>query len=195
MTRALRLSACWLALLQSLPAVGAAAPPVGEAPAGTQCSDTLDNGGNGWIDMADPYCRAPLDDDELSFSSGVAGDDGCSRHACCDIDGPCPADLRPDLYVPANCPQNAGCIDFCAPLAREGCDCYGCCDVCIPGTANCRTVYLHPAISPACTLEALDDPLACRPCVRDTACAGPVVHLFSDDFETGSTTRWSATVG
>lgn len=179
---------------------------------GTQCSDGIDNGGNGWIDMADPYCRAPLDSDELSFGSGVGGDDmnfpqsldcwfdfntgpgddDCQRHACCGIDGPCPADLHPELYVPENCPQSAQCLDFCAPLAREGCDCFGCCDVCAPGMTNCRTVYVHPAISPTCTLEGLDDPLVCRPCQRDAACAGPIVHLFSDGFETEDTSQWSA---
>jgi len=203
-----------LALLSVLPAHASPGGPGVAAPA-PQCDDTIDNNGNGFVDLDDPYCRAAQDNDESSFGSGVpgddlnapssldcwfdfntgSGDDDCDRHACCDIDGECPADLEPESYDSGACAQTATCVETCAPLTHADRDCYCCCDVCVPGTTTCRTVYVNPVVSPECSLESLTDTASCRPCVRDTACAGEIVHRFSDGFETDDTSLWSDAVG
>jgi Transglycosylase SLT domain len=43
------------------------------APALPQCSDLVDNDGDGAIDLADPECTDPLDDDELTLGTGSPG--------------------------------------------------------------------------------------------------------------------------
>src|SRR4051812_19873672 len=40
----------------------------------TQCSDGIDNDGDGKIDLMDPECVSPLDNDESSFATGIPGD-------------------------------------------------------------------------------------------------------------------------
>src|SRR5947207_6303314 len=53
----------------------------------TQCSDGIDNDGDGKIDYADPECVGPLDNDESSFATGIPGDniDACKQD--CFFDG------------------------------------------------------------------------------------------------------------
>lgn len=171
-----------------------------------QCADAVDNNGNGLIDMADAYCASPFDDDESSFRLQIpgsvpnpprsldcwfddnsgSGDDGCQMHACCDIDGPCPADLQPSSFDPAQCGLTSACVDTCAPMAKAGCDCFGCCQFCRPGS-GCIDVFVHESVSPGCSLENLDDPDQCRRCVRNTQCRGPEDVLFANGFESAST--------
>ena len=57
--------------------------PVGQ----TQCSDGIDNDGDGKIDYDDPECVGPLDNDESSFATGIPGDnvDACKQD--CFFDG------------------------------------------------------------------------------------------------------------
>lgn len=81
------------------------APPFGGmcTPGGDlQCSDCVDNDGDGKIDGFDPECSGPIDDREDSFATGIPGDnidatmqdcffdgnsgagnDGCNQHVCC----------------------------------------------------------------------------------------------------------------
>ena len=53
----------------------------------TQCNDGIDNDGDGKIDLADPECVSPLDNDESSFATGIPGDnvDACKQD--CFFDG------------------------------------------------------------------------------------------------------------
>ena len=53
----------------------------------TQCSDGIDNDGDGLIDSADPECTGPADNDESSFATGIPGDnmDACKQD--CFFDG------------------------------------------------------------------------------------------------------------
>lgn len=168
----------------------------------TQCSDDIDNNSNGWIDLVDPYCKVADDNDESSFASGVPGDDnnaphaldtwfdldsgtgndGCLIHACCMIDGSCPADLEPQLFDPGACTATQACVSFAQPLTKPGCDCFGCCEICTPGTSSCATVFVNPAVSPTCTLETIGDPAHCRACTQNPQCNVPS-HIFRDGFE------------
>src|SRR5262245_3809742 len=40
----------------------------------TQCSDGIDNDGDGKIDYNDPECVGPLDNDEGTYATGIPGD-------------------------------------------------------------------------------------------------------------------------
>ena len=68
-------------------AVGGAGGLAGGKLGITQCSDGLDNDGDGKIDLADPECVSPLDNDESSFATGIPGDnkDACKQD--CFFDG------------------------------------------------------------------------------------------------------------
>ncbi len=180
--------------------------PFALADAQTQCADGIDNNGNGLIDMADPYCKLPEDNDESSFLSGVPGDDAntprrldtwfdldsgsgndqCAIHACCMINGPCPADLEPAFFNPSACLQPQACIDFSLPVTKPGCDAFGCCEICIPGTSNCKTAFVNPAVSPTCTIETLGNPASCRVCTQNAQLNVPS-HIFQDGFDRAPT--------
>jgi hypothetical protein len=158
-----------------------------------QCSNGCDDDGDGQVDGFDPECSGGADDDESSFATGISGDnvdaktqdcffdgnsgggdDKCAYHTCCltDVahDGTCPANLEPPNYDETECGVSAECIANCAPLTPPGCDCFGCCTVC--DSDSCRDIAISPAVSPACTLETLDDPAKCFACVKSTECGG-----------------------
>lgn len=167
-----------------------------------QCNDGNDNNANSWIDMADPYCKLPDDNDETTFLSGYPGDDinqpkaldtwfdldsgsgndTCSIHACCMIDGACPADLQPQFFNPGACSVTSTCIDFALPVTKAGCDAFGCCEICLPGASNCPTVFVNPVVSPTCTLETIGDPTHCRVCTQNPQ-TYVLSHIFKDGFE------------
>jgi len=167
-----------------------------------QCADGLDNNNNGQVDMADPYCRSPTDNDESSFASGIPGDDvnspasldcwfddnsgsgndDCIVHACCSIDGPCPANLSPETFDPNECQVSQMCIETCQPITKPDCDCFGCCNICPPGQ-SCTRAFVHPAISPGCSLESLGTAQQCLPCSGNLACRAQAIDVFEDGFE------------
>src|SRR5262245_30315987 len=116
----------------------------------TQCSDGIDNDGDGLIDYNDPECIGAADSDESSLATGIPGDnidpckqdcffdgnsgmgdDGCEWQLKCDMANPgqgvgCPYD--PNYH---NCPgaQSQKCIDNCRKYVPNGCDCFGCCAI------------------------------------------------------------------
>ena len=125
-----------------------------------QCSDGIDNDGDGKIDYDDPECVGPLDNDESSFATGIPGDnmdackqdcffdgnsgmgdDGCLWQLKCDpqsVEPKCPYDQQ---YAPqhtdecsVSASQSQTCIDKCRKLVPNGCDCFGCC--LIPGARD-----------------------------------------------------------
>lgn len=156
---------------------------------GAQCSNCIDDDGDGDIDGNDVHCISALDDDESSFETGIsgdnmdstwqdcffdgnsgAGDDGCRYHSCC-------------LYPPGECPDAGNfdpatdceisqqCIDFCAPSAPPGCDCFGCCTIC--NDANeCFNVITNPAVAPDCDVDATGTPVNCPECVPSECGSG-----------------------
>lgn len=145
-------------------------------PEGCQCSDGVDNDGDGQVDGLDAECTGPADDDEGTFATGIpgdnrdpvwqdcffdgnsgAGDDDCRYKTDC-ITGALPPDH-------ADCTVSEMCLMFCAPRTPNGCDCFGCCDV-LGDDGMTRTVLLGEG----CSLETVDDPSACTPCTKTTAC-------------------------
>ncbi|MCA9677925.1 MAG: hypothetical protein H6709_16565 [Kofleriaceae bacterium] len=158
-------------------------------PGPTQCSNCIDDDGDGDIDGFDIECTGSYDDDEGSFDTGVPGDnmdvtkvdcffdgdsgsgqDGCDLHVCCILDE-CPAGLPGPMYDPTMCDVTQGCIDFCEPLAPPGCDCFGCCTICQDGV--CDDIYTSPALAPDCDADTLGDPALCPRCHKVDTCGSP----------------------
>lgn len=141
-----------------------------------QCSDGIDNDGNGLIDGFDPECTGPFDDDESSFATGIpgdnrdpnwqdcffdgnsgSGDDKCRYHTDC-LTGKLPP-------TDSKCTLSDQCLQFCKPRVPNGCDCFGCCEIFKDDGSSVNVV-----IGGNCTLEKLDDPSACTQCVLNTQC-------------------------
>jgi cysteine-rich repeat protein len=111
------------------------------------CGDVLDNDRDGRIDLYDPDCTSPCDDDEGSFSTSLpgqnsdckpdcnwdtntgAGDDTCETQTQCDPQNP--GELAGCEYDPLfqNCPSpSETCVATCLPISPNACDCFGCCE-------------------------------------------------------------------
>lgn len=178
---------------------GIDAPPFGGTcdPAGPQCSNCVDDDGDGDIDGFDIECSGSLDNDEGSFGTDIPGDnidavmqdcffdgnsgagnDGCNIHVCCILGAPdvasCP--IGANRYDPADCPPPLGtvplsqmCIDNCGGLTPPGCDCFGCCTLC-DASGNCYDVNINPNVSPGCDETNLSDPNVCKICTKNTNC-------------------------
>lgn len=167
-----------------------------------QCSNCMDDDGDGKIDGFDIQCTGPLDDDEASFSTGIPGDnidavdqdcffdgdsgagnDGCSIHVCCLLGATSKADcpIGKSRFDPQECPPPIGtgtvsqkCIDTCGKLAPPGCDCFGCCTLCDPANPTmCYDIATNPSTSPNCTTETLADPTKCLRCTKVQDCGNP----------------------
>src|SRR5450432_598129 len=154
----------------------------------TQCTDGIDNDGDGLIDAADPECTGSADNDEGSFGTGIPGDnmdackqdcffdgnsgmgdDGCQWQLQCDPlikTGSCTYDpsyvaKHADLCS-TTASQSQKCIDNCRKYVPNGCDCFGCCA--IQGSATAVR------LSSTCTEKDLGDPTKCSPCTQVTQC-------------------------
>lgn len=166
------------------------ADTAGEAPVacgGTiyACGDGQDNDGDGFIDLLDPECTGPCDDDERSFATGIPGDnkdckqdcffdgnsgqgdDSCDWNLRCDPENP-GADIGCEYRESNSCSpedftQSETCLNFCIPLTPPGCDCFGCCLV--DTTEGQQTIFLNS--HPDC---ALDNLAACQSCTQSTDC-------------------------
>jgi len=157
-------------------------------PGNTQCTDCIDNDGDGFTDGFDPHCTGAADNDESSFATGIPGDnrdyrwqdcffDGnsgggndCRYHVCC-ILAECPADEIDSFNPDTDCPITQECIDHCFDLTTNGCDCFGCCTIC--NGNDCHTVITNPAIAPNCDVDVLDDPDLCPACNQNDECGSP----------------------
>jgi hypothetical protein len=159
-----------------------------------QCSDGIDNDGDGKIDYDDPECVGPLDNDESSFATGIPGDnmDACKQD--CFFDGnsgmgddhclwqlkcdpkstssQCPYDQSYATQHADECSVSASqsqqCIDSCRKLVPNGCDCFGCCVV--PGAPT------PIRLAATCTAANFGDPTKCPPCTQVTQCNNPCEH-------------------
>jgi hypothetical protein len=144
-----------------------------------ECGDLVDNDGDGFLDLFDPECTGPCDDDESSFSTGLPGDNMDCKQDCFfdgnsgQGDDGCIWDLRCDPANPGanigcaytggmNCQnqppnQDSDCIKFCSQYVPPGCDCFGCCTVQTPeGDVD---IFLNSG--PDCSIANLE---ACLPC-------------------------------
>jgi hypothetical protein len=155
------------------------------------CGNGVDDDGDGLIDLFDPECTGPCDDDESSFQTGIPGanvdckqdcffdgnsgqgDDGCIWNLRCDPANP-GANVGCAYTGGNNCNhqppnQTQGCIDFCTPFVPPGCDCFGCCTVQTPdGPVD---IFLNSG--PDCSLQNLD---ACQSCTSQIDdCGTPCV--------------------
>jgi hypothetical protein len=158
----------------------------------SQCTNGIDDDGDGKIDSDDPECTGPLDNDEGTFGTGIAGDnsdpckqdcffdgnsgegnDGCSRSLGCDplkpggaaCDGDGDGGTIDPLSSACTAPQTAFCQSQCVPLSPNGCDCFGCCAFAFLGnTVNVRLVD-------TCKVDLLGDENKCPRCTPEPSCA------------------------
>jgi hypothetical protein len=145
------------------------------------CGDLLDNDEDGLIDLYDPDCLSPCDDQEGEYlidlpqggaecfldcyfdSNWGVGDDQCHFKTVCDPLEPqanlaCAYD--PDYF---DCgPQESPCPENCQPLTPNGCDCFGCCYL----AGDYRLLDSMPGCSAA-------TPENCHPCTPHFECANP----------------------
>lgn len=155
------------------------------------CGDGEDNDGDGRVDLLDPECTGPCDDDESSFQTGIPGDNMDCRQDCFfdgnsgQGDDGCLWDLRCDPENPGefigceytggmsceNSPpnQDPDCIENCEPLVPPGCDCFGCCEV----QTDEGSVWIFLNSHPDCALDNLDACTQCTPQIED--CGNPCV--------------------
>jgi hypothetical protein len=150
----------------------------------TQCTDCIDNDGDGLIDSEDPECSGPLDNDEGSFATGIPGDnidfcqdcffDGNSGHDEGDGDDGCQYNTEclygreprgPAQAACFSCDVSATCVERCGKYTPNGCDCFGCCQV-FDADGVVHTVLLEES----CTLDSLGDDGACTACVQNETC-------------------------
>ena len=146
-----------------------------------ECGDTIDNDGDGKIDLNDGECTTPCDDDEGSFQTSLPGqnkdcksdcyfdiDSGQGNDHCiwdlqCDPENPgaqIGCEYDPDKSCELQTPPE--CIDFCSPITPNGCDCFGCCEI--------AGMFIYLDSSPDCSLDNLE---ACEPCTFFEGCNNP----------------------
>jgi cysteine-rich repeat protein len=146
-----------------------------------ECGDTIDNDGDGKVDLEDTECISPCDDDESTFRTSLpgqnndckgdcyfdansgSGDDKCEWNLICDPANPgaeigCAYDPN---YMMCDTQMPQDCLDFCVPLIPNGCDCFGCCQI------DGEFVYLDGA---GCSLDNLG---GCTSCTFFENCGNP----------------------
>lgn len=142
-----------------------------------QCSDSVDNDGDGTSDGLDSECTGPFDHDEGSFATGIPGDNRDPKWQDCFFDGnsgagddtcryhtDCITGLADAESDPNKCSVSETCKEFCAPLTPPGCDCFGCCTVEQEG----ETISI--LANDSCSIEDLDDEGKCPRCVPTDLC-------------------------
>ncbi|GEM_PF-792929 len=144
------------------------------------CNDGTDNDMDGLVDLADPECVSPCDDDESTFATGLPGDNKDCKQDCF-FDGNsgsgndgCVWDLKCDPEQPSDdCKFNGGggncdptptqeCKDNCEQYTPSGCDCFGCCKVVVDGTTY--TVFLGDE---ECSIDTI---ATCNTCTFNGEC-------------------------
>lgn len=126
-----------------------------------QCSNGLDDDGDGLADEFDPECSGPYDNDEATFWTGIPGDNrGSNASRECFFDGN------------SGMGNDANCQDW----TPNGCDCFGCCDIDLNGNGTAETVGMF---TPDCRTSRVSAPEgeeggACRtsgsPCNTGLTC-------------------------
>jgi hypothetical protein len=155
------------------------------------CGNGEDDDKDGFIDLLDPECTGPCDDDEATFQTGLPGDNVDCKQDCFfdgnsgQGDDGCIWDLRCDPANPGanvgceysggnNCNnqppnQTEDCVMFCSQFVPPGCDCFGCCTVETPDGP--LDIFLNSG--PDCSLDNLE---ACQTCTSQIDdCGTPCV--------------------
>ncbi|MGE0871562.1 MAG: hypothetical protein AB7P03_23585 [Kofleriaceae bacterium] len=175
------------------PPFGGSCTPNTSAP---QCSNCMDDDGDGRTDGDDIECTGAFDNDESSFKTDIPGDnidsvmqdcffdgnsgagnDGCNVHVCCllgaETVAECP--IGANRYKPNDCPPPIGtkvpsdkCQTVCGNLTPPGCDCFGCCTVYFNGAPY--DILTNPNVSPACDETNINDPTKCKTCTKVDSC-------------------------
>jgi hypothetical protein len=118
-------------------------------------------------------------------SDSGSGNDNCYWSHQCDPSEPNPSECvyNSSSNIPgsgmscdeAQQTQSAECEDYCEPLTPNGCDCFGCCEVAKDGMTH--LVFLGTGDDPGtCSLDVVDDPDKCAPCVQVESCFNPCEH-------------------
>lgn len=120
-----------------------------------QCSDGLDNDGDGLADEFDPECSGPYDNDESSYWTGIPGDNRGSNAATeCFFDGN----------------SGRGNDELCLDWTPNGCDCFGCCWIDVNGNGKPEQVGMF---TPGCRTARIPDAAPGTeggPCHADFTC-------------------------
>jgi len=153
-------------------------PDAGPAP---QCSNGIDDDGDGLIDHQDHDCTGDRDDDERTLGLGNAPEDpcnvGCRFDRLSGADDPClfPGECiannlncRLDAAVPSRECKAASdaCRAHCLPLVPENCDCTGCCLIKYDGRNY--MVRLNDGCS---VVNISSDVVHCQACSMDPSCS------------------------
>jgi hypothetical protein len=168
------------------------------------CGNLLDDDGDGFIDLFDPECTGPCDDDESSFQTGLPGDNVDCKQDCFfdgnsgQGDDGCLWDLRCDPANPGanvgcaytggnNCNnqpphQTEACIEFCGQYVPPGCDCFGCCTVQLDDGSSVD-IFLNSG--PDCALNNLEACQSCTSQIDDcgTPCVPEECHVCFGESE------------
>jgi len=143
------------------------------------CSNGKDDDTDQATDGFDPECTGSFDDDELTFASGVHGEDRTARCQDCYFDGnsgpgddgcrrasSCASDGTPSSASGAcgTCTPSTECVANCRPSTPNGCDCFGCCEV--------RTAegVVNILLRDTCSLADIGDTAKCPRCNPATDC-------------------------
>jgi hypothetical protein len=143
---------------------------------GCQCSNGVDDDGDGKIDGLDEECTGPADNDEGSFATGIPGDNRDPKWQDCFYDGNSGAGddhcryatecLTGELpQTDPDCVITKACLDFCRARTPNGCDCFGCCAV----TQSDGTT-IHVALQASCSIETIADETKCPRCTPTDQC-------------------------
>ena len=149
------------------------------------CTNGVDDDADGLVDLDDPECTGPCDDDEASFATGIPGDNVDCKQDCFfdgnsgQGDDGCLWDLKCDPANPggnigceytggSSCPdtaeQDPDCVDFCSTWVPNGCDCFGCCGV--TNDAG-EEIWIFLNGNAECSLQNLDACDTCTPHIGD----------------------------
>jgi hypothetical protein len=147
------------------------------------CDNTEDSLYGG-IPGTDPVCTA---DCYFDSDSGTGNDECHWNYGCDPNEVAAPGHPQPSSKCPydpnVNTPgtdqtcdqlmmeQTEVCANVCGPLTPNGCDCFGCCE--LPAGTG-KFVFIgsidEDTGEGACTIEALDDPSKCEPCLPVPSC-------------------------
>ena len=140
-----------------------------------QCTNGVDDDGDGKVDGFDEECTGPADNDEGTFATGISGDNKDPKWQDCFFDGNSGAGDDDCRYhtdcltgdLPASdpsCTVTQACVDFCIERTPSGCDCFGCC------TFETADGPLSVQIGLTCDYEDIEDEAACPRCTPSTQC-------------------------